>query len=85
MAGLPDYSQYIRSCGNVHCGVDIRLENLAAQSASAFFQENLWLAIGILVISMAGSAARLDWPQMFWIIMLVGWIITYFGYRLLSV
>lgn len=49
-----------------------------------FLSGNLLLAGGILVISAAGSAARLGWPGLFWITMLVGWIITFIGYRLLT-
>ncbi|MDQ0190299.1 hypothetical protein JI721_09785 [Alicyclobacillus cycloheptanicus] len=45
---------------------------------------NLWLAAGILIISAAGSAARLGSPAMFWITMFIGWIVTFVGYRLLT-
>ncbi len=54
------------------------------QAPARFFYGNLWLAIGILIISAAGSAARLGLPQLFWITMLIGWVLTYFGYRLLT-
>lgn len=54
------------------------------QAPVRFFYGNLWLAGGILVISVAGSLARLGWPQLFWITMSCGWIITYVGYRLLT-
>jgi hypothetical protein len=49
-----------------------------------FLYGNLWLTVGILVISSAGSAARLGWPQLFWITMLFGWILTFVGYRMLT-
>jgi hypothetical protein len=49
-----------------------------------FFFGNVWLAVGVLVISSAGSAARLGWPAMFWVVMLIGWVITFTGYTLLS-
>lgn len=54
------------------------------QAPARFFYGNLWLAVGILIISAAGSAARLGWPQLFWITMLIGWVLTYAGYRLLT-
>jgi hypothetical protein len=50
-----------------------------------FFLGNLWLAIGVLIIAGAGSAARLGWPGFFWIAMLVGWVVAFGGFRLLSV
>lgn len=54
------------------------------QTPVRFFYGNIWLAVGVIVISAAGSAAGLGWPQLFWITMLVGWVITFLGYRLLS-
>lgn len=54
------------------------------QAPKRFFLGNLWLAIGVLVIAGAGSAARLGWPGLFWITMLIGWIIAFSGFRLLS-
>lgn len=54
------------------------------QSTPRFLYGNIWLAVGIVVISMAGAAARLGWPGLFWIVMLIGWVITFFGYRLLT-
>jgi hypothetical protein len=54
------------------------------KSPRRFLTGNLWLAAGILVISSAGSAARLGWPQLFWITMLFGWILTFSGYRMLT-
>jgi hypothetical protein len=53
-------------------------------TAKRFLYGNLWLAGGILVISSAGSAARLGLPQLFWVVMLIGWIITFVGYQLLT-
>lgn len=54
------------------------------QAPARFLHGNLWLAGGILIISAAGSAARFGWPQMFWITMLIGWAVTFAGYRLLT-
>jgi hypothetical protein len=54
------------------------------KNISRFFFGNVWLALGVLVISSAGSAARLGWPGTFWVVMLAGWIITYIGYAHLS-
>lgn len=53
-------------------------------ASTRFFYGNLWLAAGILVISSAGSGARLGVPQLFWILMLIGWIITFMGYQRLT-
>jgi hypothetical protein len=49
-----------------------------------FFHGNVWLAAGIVVISSAGGSARLGFPQLFWVAMLVGWAITFVGYQLLT-
>lgn len=54
------------------------------QAPARFFHGNIWLGLGVLIISAAGSAARLGWPGLFWVTMLIGWIITFAGYRLLS-
>lgn len=54
------------------------------QSSPRFLYGNIWLAVGILVISAAGTAARMGWPELFWFVMLIGWVITFFGYRLLT-
>jgi len=54
------------------------------QTSTRFLYGNIWIAVGVIVISAAGSAARLGLPQMFWITMLIGWIITFVGYRMLS-
>lgn len=54
------------------------------RQSGRFVSGNISLAVGVLVISMAGSAARLGWPQLFWVTMLIGWVITFWGYRLLS-
>lgn len=54
------------------------------QTMTRFFLGNLWLAIGVLIIAGAGSAARLGWPGLFWITMLIGWIIAFVGFRMLS-
>lgn len=45
---------------------------------------NVWMAIGIVVISAAGSSARLGWPELFWVTMLIGWLVTFVGYWMLS-
>ncbi|MCL6444081.1 MAG: hypothetical protein K6T83_11600 [Alicyclobacillus sp.] len=60
------------------------LKKFRQRAEGRFFYGNLWLAIGILIISAAGSAARLGWPQSFWVTMLIGWIVTFAGYRMLS-
>ncbi|MCL6599970.1 MAG: hypothetical protein K6T81_14735 [Alicyclobacillus macrosporangiidus] len=49
-----------------------------------FLYGNLWLAFGVLVISMAGTSARMGWGDLFWGVMFLGWGITYWGYRLLT-
>jgi hypothetical protein len=54
------------------------------QAPDRFLHGNIWLAAGVVIISAAGSAARLGWPQLFWVTMLIGWAVTFLGYRLLS-
>ncbi len=57
---------------------------LRGKNISRFFLGNVWLALGVVLISSAGSAARLGWPGIFWVVMLIGWILTYIGYAQLS-
>lgn len=57
---------------------------LRKKTAALLFRGNLFLAVGVLIISMAGTAARLGAPMLFWITMLVGWVVTFVGYRLLT-
>ena len=54
------------------------------KSPSRFLYGNLWLAGGILTISMAGTTSRLGLQGLFWLVMLVGWLITFVGYRILT-
>lgn len=54
------------------------------KSPSRFLYGNLWLAGGILTISMAGTTSRLGFQGLFWLVMLVGWMITFVGYRILT-
>jgi len=57
---------------------------LKKKSTSRFLYGNLWLASGILIISMAGTTSRLGFHGLFWPVMLVGWLITFVGYRILT-
>lgn len=57
---------------------------LRRKAPARFFTGNVWLAVGVLIVSMAGSAARLGWPGLFWITMLIGWIVTFVGYGILT-
>ena len=57
---------------------------LRRSAPKRFFFGNLWLAIGVLIIAGAGSAARLGWPGLFWVTMLIGWVIAFGGFHLLS-
>ena len=50
------------------------------RSPDRFLYGNFTLGVGVMVITAAGSSARLGWPGLFWIIMLVGWIITFMGF-----
>lgn len=54
------------------------------KAPTRFMTGNIWLAVGVLIVSLAGSSARLGWPQLFWITMLVGWVVTFVGYVILS-
>ncbi|MCL6452350.1 MAG: hypothetical protein K6T78_01840 [Alicyclobacillus sp.] len=54
------------------------------RSSMPFLAGNLWIAGGVLVISAAGSAARLGWPELFWVLMAVGWAGFFVGYHLLT-
>ena len=49
-----------------------------------FFFGNVWLAGGVLMIAAAGSGARLGLPELFWVIMFAGWLVTFYGYSLLT-
>jgi len=60
------------------------VSTLRGKRAPRFLYGNLGLACGIGIISAAGSAARLGAPALFWITMLVGWMVTFIGYRLLT-
>ena len=53
---------------------------LRKRATYRFFVGNLLLAIGILIISSAGSMARLGAPNLFWVTMLIGWCVTFGGY-----
>lgn len=53
------------------------------QAAPGFVQGNALIAVGVLVIGGAGSAARLGVGG-FWLAMAVGYVITYLGFRLIS-
>lgn len=54
------------------------------RAPARFLEGNLWLACGVLIISFAGSAARLGWPSLFWVVMLIGWVGVFVGYCLLT-
>ncbi len=54
------------------------------KTPTRFLYGNLFLALGVIVISAAGSAARFGVEQLFWIVMLIGWMITFVGYRFLT-
>lgn len=57
---------------------------LKKRAQGRFLHGNIWISIGILTIASAGSAARVHIVTGFWLTMLVGWVITYIGYRLLT-
>lgn len=54
------------------------------QTPARFLLGNAVLALGILIISAAGTAARLGAPSLFWVTMLIGWCVTFIGYLLLT-
>ncbi|PWI58476.1 hypothetical protein [Sulfoacidibacillus thermotolerans] len=57
---------------------------LRRRKRARFLFGNLTLAIGIAIISAAGTAARLGMPSLFWWTMVVGWCVTFGGYLLLT-
>jgi len=60
------------------------LRTIRRKSSTRFLYGNIWLAAGVLVISLAGSAARMGWPSLFWVVMLLGWVAVFVGYCLLT-
>ncbi len=57
---------------------------LRRNAPARFFVGNIWLAVGVLIASLAGGSARLGWPGLFWITMLIGWAVTFVGYTILT-
>ncbi|HEU0169199.1 MAG TPA: hypothetical protein VFS62_15590 [Chloroflexota bacterium] len=43
---------------------------------------NVCIAVGDLIVGVAGSMARTGHPELFWITMLVGWIVIFAGFLL---
>lgn len=60
------------------------VHTLHGHAPRRFLGGNVFLALGILVLSGAGSAARLGWPGAFWATMAVGWVMAFVGYVLLT-
>ncbi len=55
---------------------------LRRQAPGRFAAANVTIAAGTIIISAAGSAARLGSPNLFWATMAVGWVVIFAGFLL---
>lgn len=50
------------------------------QAPARFAAANVTIAVGTIIISEAGTSARLGAPTTFWIVMAVGWVVIFAGF-----
>lgn len=55
---------------------------LRRQAPRRFAAANITIAVGTIVISEAGTAARVGSPNYFWVVMAIGWIVIFGGFLL---
>lgn len=55
---------------------------LRRQAPRRFAAANITIAVGTLIISEAGTAARVGSPNYFWVFMTIGWIVIFAGFLL---
>jgi len=52
--------------------------------SGAMASGNLLLALGVIILGAAGTAARLGSGGYFWLTMALGWLVTYAGFRVID-
>lgn len=62
------------------------IRGIRRKDAPGFMWGNFLIALGILIVSMAGSAAKWmpDWDGSFWTAMALGWFVAFVGFRVVT-